>query len=51
MGTKGIIEDKEQLIKLAPVARAELKRHVFVCNGKSCAALGSADVKPLFKPN
>ena len=49
MGTKGIIEDKEKLIKLAPVARAELTRHVFVCNGKSCAALGSGDVKAAFQ--
>lgn len=49
MGKKGIIEDKEQLIKLAPVARAELNQHVFVCNGKSCAALGSAEVKAAFQ--
>lgn len=49
MGKKEVIEDKEQLIKLAPVARAELSRHVFVCNGKSCAALGSADVKAAFQ--
>ncbi len=39
------IEDKEQLCKLAPVAKAPLNQHVFVCNGKSCSAVGSADVK------
>lgn len=49
MGKKGIIEDKEQLCKLAPVGCAKLDRQVFVCNGKSCAALGSADVKAAFQ--
>lgn len=49
MGKKDVIEDKEQLFKLAPVACAKLKRHVFVCNGKSCSALGSADVKAAFQ--
>lgn len=49
MGKKGIIEDKEQLCKLAPVACAALNQQVFVCNGKSCAALGSAAVKAAFQ--
>jgi (2Fe-2S) ferredoxin len=43
------IEDKDALRKLAPVADAPLKRHVFVCNGKSCSAVGSADVKAAFE--
>lgn len=36
-------------MKLAPVATAPLKHHVFVCNGKSCSAVGSADVKEAFE--
>lgn len=28
--------------------KAPIKRQVFVCNGKSCAAVGSADVKAEF---
>lgn len=43
------IEDKEKLCKLAPVAKASWKKQVFVCNGKSCLALGSADVKKIFE--
>jgi (2Fe-2S) ferredoxin len=43
------IEDKEQLCKLAPVAVAPIKHQVFVCNGKSCSAVGSADVKKAFE--
>lgn len=49
MEKKGVIEDKERLCKLAPVSGAKLDHHVFVCNGKSCAALGSADVKAAFQ--
>ena len=47
--SKGFIEDKEQLHKLAPVAIAPIKRQVFVCNGKSCLAVGSAEVKEAFE--
>lgn len=43
------IEDREKLYKLAPVAQAPLKHHVFVCNGKSCSAVGSAEVKSAFE--
>jgi (2Fe-2S) ferredoxin len=46
---KKFIEDRAQLEKLAPVATAPIKRHVFVCNGKSCSAVGSADVKKAFE--
>lgn len=43
------IEDRKQLVILAPVAAAPIKHHVFVCNGKSCAAVGSAEVKAAFE--
>lgn len=43
------IDDAEQLEKLAPVIKAPIKRHIFVCNGKSCAAVGSAAVKAEFE--
>ena len=49
MSERKFIEDAAQLEKLAPVINAEIKRHVFVCNGKSCAAVGSADVKKAFE--
>ena len=48
MSKKKIIDDREQLEKLAPMLKAPIKRHVFVCNGKSCAAVGSAEVKAEF---
>jgi len=43
------IDDREQLEKLAPVTLAPIKHHVFVCNGKSCSAVGSAEVKAEFE--
>lgn len=49
MGKPKFIEDREQLEKLAPVMKAPIKHHVFVCNGKSCSAVGSADVKKAFE--
>lgn len=49
MSERKFIEDREKLEKLAPVATAPTKRHVFVCNGKSCAAVGSAEVKKAFE--
>ena len=42
------IDDRDQLEKLAPVTKAPIKRHVFVCNGKSCSQVGSAEVKAEF---
>lgn len=48
MSKKKFIDDRENLEKLAPVAKASIKHHVFVCNGKSCSAVGSADVKAAF---
>lgn len=48
MAEKKFIDDREQLEKLAPMLKAPIKRHVFVCNGKSCSAVGSAEVKNEF---
>jgi (2Fe-2S) ferredoxin len=45
---KKIIKNRDQLEKLAPVMKAPIKRHVFVCNGKSCSQVGSAEVKAEF---
>jgi (2Fe-2S) ferredoxin len=49
MDESKFIEDKEKLFKLAPVAVAPLTHHVFVCNGKSCQAVGSNAVKTMFE--
>ena len=49
MSERKFIEDRAHLEKLAPVATAPIKRHVFVCNGKSCSAVGSAEVKAAFE--
>lgn len=49
MSKPKFIEDRDQLEKLAPVAKAPIKHHVFVCNGKSCSAVGSAEVKAAFE--
>lgn len=49
MSSKNFIDDREQLEKLAPVTTAPIKHHVFVCNGKSCTAVGCADVKAAFE--
>lgn len=43
------IEDRVEIEKTAPVTVAPIKRQVFVCNGKSCLAVGSADVKAAFE--
>jgi NADP-reducing hydrogenase subunit HndC len=48
MAEKKFITDREQLEKLAPMLKAPINRHVFVCNGKSCSAVGSAEVKEAF---
>ena len=48
MGKREFIDDKQRLKELAPVAVAPLKKQVFVCNGKSCSANGSAEVKETF---
>jgi (2Fe-2S) ferredoxin len=43
------IEDKEKLRALAPVAKAPIQHHVFVCTGKSCSARESAEVRDAFE--
>jgi len=48
MAQPKFITDQDQLEKLAPMIKAPIKRQVFVCNGKSCAAVGSPDVKAEF---
>lgn len=49
MSEPKFIEDREKLEKLAPVSTAPVKRQVFVCNGKSCLAVGAAEVKAGFE--
>ena len=49
MSEPKFIEDREKLEKLAPVASVPIKHQVFVCNGKSCLAVGSAEVKAAFE--
>ena len=49
MAQPDFIEDPEALCDLAPVATAPLRHHVFVCSGKSCSAVGSAEVIEAFE--
>ena len=49
MSKKKIIEDREELEKLAPVSVAPVRRHVLVCTGKSCTAVGAGEVKEAFE--
>ncbi|MDQ3667374.1 MAG: (2Fe-2S) ferredoxin domain-containing protein [Acidobacteriota bacterium] len=49
MAENPLITDRAKLEALAPVATAPLRHHVFVCTGKSCAAVDSADVKAAFE--
>jgi (2Fe-2S) ferredoxin len=44
-----LIENRERLVELAPVAAANIQYHVFVCTGKSCSAVDSAEVKTAFE--
>lgn len=41
--------DIEKLQSLAPVISAPIRHHVFVCTGKSCSAVESAEVKAAFE--
>jgi NADH-quinone oxidoreductase subunit F len=43
-----LINDLDALAILAPVAIAPIRLHVFVCTGKSCSAVDSAEVKAEF---
>ncbi|HVG32248.1 MAG TPA: (2Fe-2S) ferredoxin domain-containing protein [Pyrinomonadaceae bacterium] len=40
-----IIEDRDSVCALAPVAYAPIRHHIFVCSGKSCTAAGSLEVR------
>src|ERR1700716_2300589 len=48
MAQPEFIEDREVLCDLAPVTTAPIRHHVFVCSGKSCSAVGSAEVMEAF---
>ena len=49
MSIKDLLEDSEKLKKLAPVAVAPVRRHVLVCEGKSCRQAGAEEVKDRFE--
>ena len=49
MADVDFIDDRDRLVKLAPVAAASIQHHVFVCTGKSCSAVDSAEVKNAFE--
>src|SRR6267143_2521430 len=49
MPSEYFIEDCERLADLAPVATAPIRHHVFVCTGKSCSAVESAEVRAAFE--
>src|SRR3979409_2308384 len=44
-----LIGSPEELCALAPIATAPIRHHVFVCSGKSCSAVGSAEVLAAFE--
>ena len=48
MAKPKFITDREQLEKLAPMLKAPIKWQVFVCTGKSCAAVGAQEVMSEF---
>src|SRR3989475_10506236 len=48
MADSPFIHDQETLKTLAPVTSAPIRHHVFVCSGKSCSAVGSAEVIETF---
>ena len=48
MGKKKIMEDREELERLAPMLKAPIKRQVFVCTGKSCSKVGAPEVMSEF---
>jgi len=43
------IHDQRKLETLAPITTAPIRHHVFVCSGKSCSAVGSAEVIAAFE--
>ncbi len=44
-----LMDNLDALQILAPVATAPIRLHVFVCTGKSCSAVDSAEVKAQFE--
>ena len=48
MANPKFIEGREELEKLVPMLKAPIKRQVFVCTGKSCAAVGGVEVMAEF---
>ena len=48
MAEPPFIADTDELCALAPVTAAPIRHHVFVCSGKSCSAVGSAEVIEAF---
>jgi (2Fe-2S) ferredoxin len=49
MAENALITDRSKLEALAPVAAAPIRHHVFICTGKSCSAVDSANVKAAFE--
>lgn len=49
MSDNSIVCKDEELQSLAPVLSAPIRHHVFVCTGKSCSAVESAEVKARFE--
>ena len=49
MAESPFIHDQETLQTLAPITIAPIRHHVFVCSGKSCSAVGSAEVIAAFE--
>jgi (2Fe-2S) ferredoxin len=49
MAKPEFIENPDELCALAPVTSAPIRHHVFVCSGKSCSAVGSAEVIEAFE--
>jgi len=43
------INEPEALERLVPVITAPIRHHVFVCTGKSCSVVDSAEVKAAFE--
>lgn len=49
MAENPLMDNLDALQILAPVATAPIRLHVFVCTGKSCSAVDSAEVKTEFE--
>jgi len=48
MAEPELSENSDELCALAPVTSAPIRHHVFVCSGKSCSSVGSAEVIKAF---